>query len=344
MQETPLVSVIVPVYNVKPYLPVCLDSLLGQTYGNLEILVVDDGSTDGSGSVCDAYGERDSRIRVIHQENRGLSGARNTALGVARGEYLTYVDSDDFVHPRMVECLLDAALRSRADVVKCLFRRVGEDETSLDLSLAPESQSKLLLTPEEMLRRILLDGWRGTVWGALCRWERISDLRFEEGKTYEDILYACALYDRAESVVLLDLPLYAYRQRSGSIISSGLSGKHADDFFRAKKRRLRFLEKRYPGLLPLARADMVMDGLDFFTWWADPERAPAASDILASLRECVDLNRLSPGEILGTVMPARWKFWLLWLFVAPETGIRMKLKRVRRKKREMAAKQFEADQ
>ena len=120
----PLVSIIVPVYQVVDYVGVCVESLLRQTYKNLEILLVDDGSTDGSGEICDEYANRDNRIRVIHQENQGLSAARNTGLDQALGEYVAFVDSDDAVLPDFIETLYDLADRYQADIVACAYERV----------------------------------------------------------------------------------------------------------------------------------------------------------------------------------------------------------------------------
>mgnify|MGYP002511105663 CR=1 FL=1 len=129
-QKLPLISVIVPVYQVSKYIRECVDSLLCQTYRRLEIILVDDGSTDGSGEICDSYAKEDDRIRVIHQENRGLSAARNTGLDYASGEYVAFVDSDDYVEPAYIEELYRLIVEYRADIAACMFVRVGETEES----------------------------------------------------------------------------------------------------------------------------------------------------------------------------------------------------------------------
>ena len=118
-QETPLVSIIVPVYQVKEYISECVESLLAQTYTNLEILLVDDGSTDGSGEICDEYAVKDSRVRVVHQTNQGLSTARNTGIGLAQGECLAFVDSDDVVMPGFIEILYELLGKYQADIAAC---------------------------------------------------------------------------------------------------------------------------------------------------------------------------------------------------------------------------------
>ena len=115
----PLVSVIIPIYNVRPYLCEALDSVLRQTYRNLEILIIDDGSDDGSEEICDEYGKKDSRITVIHQKNRGLSAARNVGLNRMRGDYIAFLDPDDAFHPDMIRCLMEALQRNEAEIAVC---------------------------------------------------------------------------------------------------------------------------------------------------------------------------------------------------------------------------------
>ncbi len=128
-----MISVIVPVYNVEPYLAGCLDSILSQTYRDLEILLIDDGSTDRGGTICDEYAAKDPRIRVFHTENRGLSAARNRGLDEAKGEYVGFVDSDDRIDPDMFEYLLEAAERTGADVTECgVFVEYPTGEHSAD--------------------------------------------------------------------------------------------------------------------------------------------------------------------------------------------------------------------
>src|SRR5699024_4494271 len=123
-----LISVIVPVYNVEKYVRRCIDSICGQTYSNLEIILIDDGSTDSSGKICDEMAAKDGRISVIHQENKGLSQARNAGLDQAKGEYIAFVDSDDYLSLNMYECLLKSLKENNADVVRCAIKNVYEGE------------------------------------------------------------------------------------------------------------------------------------------------------------------------------------------------------------------------
>lgn len=211
-----LVSVIVPVYNVASYLEECLDSVVGQTYRNLEIIVVDDGSTDGSGAVCDEYAKKDGRIQVIHQPNRGLSVARNVGLDVAKGDHISFVDSDDAVSPVFIEALLSAG----ADVAQCASCRNAEGLNRENRRPAFE-----YLTNVEASERLQFDstGDATVVWNKLYRRGLFDTIRFPEGKQHEDefVTYR-VLWDAGQVAVTVE-PLYYYRQRFGSTTNRGFS-------------------------------------------------------------------------------------------------------------------------
>lgn len=146
----PLVSVIVPVYRVEKYLRICVDSILAQTYSDLEVILVDDGSPDGCPAICDEYAQQDARVRVIHQKNAGLSAARNAGLDLCQGEYITFIDSDDFVHPRFVELLLNACLKEHCLISVSDFKSVpvGADGKEACLSFTDTPHS--IRSPGEM--------------------------------------------------------------------------------------------------------------------------------------------------------------------------------------------------
>ena len=166
-----MISVIVPVYNVEPYLRKCLDSIVAQTYTDLEILVIDDGSTDRCGAICDSYAERDPRIRVFYTENRGLSAARNLGLDHATGEYIGFVDSDDWIEPDMYEVLLKKAVQTDADIVTCRFFQEYRDRTEE----FPGPENEFATEGDEILRtylfnkRICQDAWNNLYKAELFR-------------------------------------------------------------------------------------------------------------------------------------------------------------------------------
>ena len=199
-----MISVIVPVYNVEGYLVRCLDSITGQTYRDLEIILVDDGSSDRSGRICDECAKKDSRVRVFHTVNRGLSEARNLGVDFATGEYIGFVDADDWIEPDMYEKLLQEAERSGADVVGCgVFREytgsTREDET-ISLSLNGEQAIRALLD-----RDIL-----NAVWNKLWRRNCFERIRFPKGRIYEDVATTYRLFAVADKVRIIPENKYHY--------------------------------------------------------------------------------------------------------------------------------------
>ena len=225
MEQTPLISVIVPVYKVEAYLRRCVDSILSQTWRNLEILLVDDGSPDACGGICDAYAETDPRIRVIHKENGGLSSARNAGLDASKGQYIGFVDSDDWVEPEMYEEMLALMERNEAQLV-CAGRFDVDGETGeKTVGLCPKREETI--DGEAMAGRIFLwDQCDSAACDKLYRRELFDGIRYPEGRTCEDVPVTYRLALKAERVVLCDKPFYNYYHRSGSISKgAGISDK-----------------------------------------------------------------------------------------------------------------------
>lgn len=229
-----LLSVIVPVYNVADYLEECLDSIVSQTYRALEIIVVDDGSTDGSGAICDAYAQTDSRIVVIHQANQGLSGARNTGLDVCKGEYITFIDSDDCYGTSDV---LEQNVRlmeynDNIDFVQFPFQRSNKTEREC---VFPKIR---ICDREERYIRYLTFNIFPMAWNKIYRSCLIADLRFEPGAYFEDEFFMLNVIDRCRYCVLSDAGCYSYRIRVGSIMQSPMTAKKYSDRFRFMTMRL----------------------------------------------------------------------------------------------------------
>lgn len=224
MEQNVLISVIVPVYNVEAYLPRCIDSILAQTYRNLEIILVDDGTKDASDKICDAYAEKDNRIRVIHKPNGGLSSARNAGIDIATGEYLAFVDSDDWIEPDTYEHLLSAALRYDVKLV-CAGRYDVDSATGeKKKGLCPPREE--VVTGTEMARRIFLwENMDSASWDKLYHRCLFREIRFPLGKIVEDvpIMYLIAL--DAGKVAMCDKPVYNYYHRPGSITTARISEK-----------------------------------------------------------------------------------------------------------------------
>lgn len=229
----PKISVIVPVYNGEKYLRQCLDSIVTQTHRHLEIILVNDGSTDSSGGICGEYAARDDRIRVLHQENRGQSAARNTGLDTMTGEYVSFVDADDFIAPEMLEKLL-TAMETGADVSLCNIRRVSEDGSPE--GVCPIGDGRL--PRQEFLRKLLAE----QAWfyvspvNKLYRKRIFEKLRFPEGFIYEDeaIIYPVAA--RCETIVTLSEALYYYRRVPDSTMGQGFRIQTTDKLYALAQR------------------------------------------------------------------------------------------------------------
>lgn len=209
-----LISVIIPVYNVDEYLAECVDSVIGQTYKNLEIILVDDGSTDRSGSICDEYRLRDARIRVIHKTNGGISSARNAGLEIAQGSYIGFVDSDDYIADDMFSQLY-MNIKDNCQISVCFNNVVDGTKIFAECQL-PDKIT--ILSNEEAVKELIVDSTiKNYVCNKLYRAELFSGLRFPEGKIYEDIAINYLLFDRAEHISVIPKTLYYYRMRSGSV-------------------------------------------------------------------------------------------------------------------------------
>lgn len=211
-----VISIIVPVYNVQDYLEACVDSLLAQTYQGLEILLVDDGSTDASGAICDRYAQQDSRVRVIHKENGGAASAKNEALKVATGKYLTFVDSDDWVEPEAMAHMQNLLELHHAQVVQCCFRNVYTDHSDDHISL-PEFRSFDVV---EYIKRFTQD-WTCALHCAKLFYRELFDgIFFEVGNKVDDEFFTYRGVMNAKKIVFDTKIVYNYRQRRSSVTAS----------------------------------------------------------------------------------------------------------------------------
>lgn len=209
-------SVIVPVYNVSAYLPECLDSILKQDYDNLEVILIDDGSADDSGDICDSYARRDPRIQVIHQKNAGAAAAKNAGLRAARGEYLTFVDSDDYLEPKVYGYMLNVLRESGADIAEFTFRDVYKTRKVDNVF----HTGRTVVDAKEYLT------WYLTRWHCALLWNKVYKRRlfdgvfFEEGHKIDDEYFTYQGVIRAENVVCDERIVYNYRRRASSAMLS----------------------------------------------------------------------------------------------------------------------------
>ena len=247
-----VISVIIPVYNVAAYLPQCLDSILGQDHAALEVIVIDDGSKDDSGAICDAYAARDSRVTVIHQKNAGAAAAKNAGLRIATGEYLSFVDSDDYLEPNVYGYMLETLQSCGADAVQFAFRDVYRDRTE------GHPLEKAVLNNKEYLQRFPKDWTCALLWNKLYKRSLYDGVFFEEGHKIDDEYFTYRGFLKPCTVVCDDRIIYNYRKRASSVMSS-----------------------------PEAAEQRILDCLDSIV-----KRRAAVIDRYPELRKCFDENYL----------------------------------------------------
>lgn len=254
MMEEPLISVIVPIYKVETYLDRCVASITEQTYRNLEIILVDDGSPDGCPAICDAWAEKDSRIKVVHKKNGGLSDARNAGMAVATGELMGFIDSDDWTSPDMFQLLYENMREHDSDISACGVEMVWED----GMPCRPLTRAGCcVLESEKAMEAVIQESWlKQPVWYKLYKTDLIRDILFPVGKFHEDVFWTYQAVGRARRVSVFDKPCYFYVQRSGSIMGESYSLRRLDAV-EAKQQRLAYLEREFSTIADGARVDML---------------------------------------------------------------------------------------
>lgn len=239
------VTIVVPVYNIENHISNCIESIIHQTYMNLQILLIDDGSSDSSGNICDKYALRDKRIEVVHQLNGGLSEARNIGIKKAVGKWIAFIDGDDYVHPQFIEILYEAAKKSGSMIAVCDYRKVKECMTVFDRS--NEEPEYSVLSSEQMLQN-----WHGKLtkietvaWNKLYALEIFKDgIKYPSGKLHEDVYITHQLVARSNQVIIVWKELYYYLQRSNSIIGERLTDNRIYQSMEAQERRIVFFESK----------------------------------------------------------------------------------------------------
>lgn len=286
-----LISVIVPVYNVEAYLDKCISSIVNQTYRNLEIILVDDGSPDNCPAICDGWKEKDSRIVVLHKENGGLSDARNSGMGAAHGEFISFIDGDDWIEPRFFEILQHELEAQNADVAAVQYRLCWEGD-------ACERQSAYehvtVYDRQTAMRLLIQNQIKQVVWNKLYRSAQIRDIPFEKGKVHEDEFWTYQVIGRIERFAAIDYIGYDYFQRAGSIMGAGYSPKRLDAV-EAKTRRQAYLTEHMPELAPEGARDLLFTclyhGQQVCKTLRGAEKKQAMQVLKTTSKGCTLLNR-----------------------------------------------------
>lgn len=250
--KKPYVSIIVPIYNVETLVEGCLTSLQKQTFKDFEVLCIDDGSTDKSGVLADEFAVKDNRFRVIHQDNKGLSGARNTGIAEAKGEYLYFVDSDDYVHPRALEILCDVMQRHPSDIVGGGFIKTSETYQS-NFPEIKESDVQVTVYQDPFMaflkRRDIMTG----VWTRLYSKRIFDSIRFVEGIYFEDVPFTTMVMSHIQKMAVIKAPLYYYYQNPSSIMRTSFNIKKVTSYITVIQTVYEYISRTRPQDLNMVR-------------------------------------------------------------------------------------------
>ena len=312
-----MISVVVPIYGVEKYLNKCVESIVKQTYPHLEIILVEDGSPDGCGSLCDEWAKCDNRIKVVHKENGGLSDARNAGIPYVTGEYISFVDSDDYLELTFYEKLYAAMQETGAEIAECATRYVGENGAELKIRPSQEGMFDKL-TALKLL--ILENGLYQTVWNKLYRREVVDGLLFAKGRYNEDEFWTYKVFDRAEKIVAFQEPLYNYLQRKSSIIGAGYNVKRLDGLD-ALFERMIYLEK-YVELADLVRQEFALSAL----WHLQGVLRHFKGEMKKrTSKKIVGMLRATPKvRNKNLALNFKYKFWYKFFYCAPYTCAKLR--------------------
>lgn len=258
-----MISIIVPVYNVEPYLNQCLDSIINQTYKDIEIILIDDGSSDHCGEICEKYAKEDPRIRVFHTVNNGLSAARNLGLKETRGEFVGFVDSDDWIEPNMYEVLHEKAFEFNADICECNFWFGTSPSNYIDLE-------DTVYRANESLTALFNNRICHVVWNKIYKKELFDSVSFPEGRNIEDISIMHLLIGKTDTVVTISDKKYHYRQRADSIRYT-YSASNLIDYADAFLERYKFYKQHREVLCTVKEEEQLLlaaSGVSrVWRWW-----------------------------------------------------------------------------
>lgn len=256
-----LVTIVVPVYKVEKYIDRCIKSILNQTYKNLEIILVDDGSPDNCGKICENYAQKDERIKVVHKENGGLSDARNAGISISNGKYISFIDSDDYIDPEYIELLYKTIKKDKSDMAISSHKVIYENGTVLEKATKEES----ILKPKEVLKRILYDdGIDLSAWAKLYKIELFKEIRYPKGRLFEDAATTYKLVDKCEKISIISRSTYNYIIRGNSITNINFSEKKMDLIISTEE-MCNYIKKKYPDLEEAANRRLMYAYLSTLT-------------------------------------------------------------------------------
>lgn len=278
-----MLSVIVAVYNVEKYIEKCIQSIVNQSIQELEIILIDDGSTDNSGAICDRYAKSDSRIRVIHKKNGGLSDARNAGIEVAQGEYIAFVDGDDYLHSKMYEVLMMNLKQTNADISICAFQDVQDYEIVQECDINSQLCEQIMPADVYHLFTQLI---MTVAWNKVYKKDLFQNIRYPKGRLHEDEFVIHHLVGQSKKIVKTDLPLYYYVSRNGSIMKQ-INTKRIDDTVEAFLDRINYFEQNKLPNLVKETSDILGNALIMYGYRARKMQANNKSEIYQKSKELI---------------------------------------------------------
>ena len=316
-----LISVIVPIYNVEDYLDECIESICNQTYDKLEVIMVDDGSTDRSGTIADKWAKLDKRCSVYHKENGGISSARNEGIRKAKGNYLVFVDSDDLLEKSMIERLHQEAVKEQVDMVCCGIKRRGAEG---DYVKAYCVSSRIYTLSEYLYEMYSRENGSGdndmylplvAAWNKIYKRSLFEDIKYPVGKICEDNAIIHRIVHKAGKIKWINEPLYVYRERQGSIMKRAFSEKRMDDFY-SQLDRLYFMEDKTENskLKRLMTTRCLNAGREYWCKirkmrvWSKQQQEKVFKDIKQAYKDFAEKNTFSVGKKIS---------WFLFLYMRP---------------------------
>lgn len=244
----PKVSCIVPIYKVEKYLSRCIESILNQTYVNIEVILIDDGSPDNCGKIADDYVKKDSRIKTLHKDNGGLSDARNYGMQFVTGEFIVFVDSDDWLENVMIERMVNESFKFNADVVQTAFYYAYDSYLFFDNRYYSKDHPAIVLDTKSLMTNLVInERVKNFAWGKLYKVSIIKDIPFKKGVLFEDVFWAHKVMQKVKTYVILNQPMCYYYQRNDSIVATYTSKNL--DIIKGLKERHKFIEEFYEDLI-----------------------------------------------------------------------------------------------
>lgn len=314
--DSDLVSVVVPIYNVRPYLDRCISSLVNQTYANIEIILIDDGSTDNSGTLCDEWGKRDGRIIVSHKTNGGLSDARNAGVEICHGEYIVFVDSDDYVDTEFIQKMHQSLVDSSSDMAMCSV--IWEDENGKPLSNSPEAAfARDVVSGRACMGLTYSNPNAVTAWNKLYHRSLWNDLRFPKGKLHEDEFVFHEIMYQCDRVATLSDKLYHYVQHQGSIMHAKYNIRYLDRTDAWIQRLQSFIEHDEQPRIVIPLVQMIIDDLLLTAQldWRNTENRDAVESRVERLSALTE-------DFYGMI-PLKMRQCLIWMHNYPQLAIKI---------------------